>query len=54
MQVHVIGTKGVIALGDELSEFVIPGRDEVASLESIRPQELRLDGFRALASRAPE
>ncbi|WP_338320081.1 hypothetical protein, partial [Bradyrhizobium ottawaense] len=32
--------------------FVIPGRDEVASPESISPQFLRPDGFRGALSRA--
>uniref|UniRef100_UPI00114637D0 hypothetical protein n=1 Tax=Acinetobacter baumannii TaxID=470 RepID=UPI00114637D0 len=34
--------------------FVIPGREEVASPESIRRQVLRTNGFRVHASRAPE
>ena len=38
----------------ELSPFVIPGRDEVASPESIHPPTLPPDGFRVRAAHAPE
>src|SRR6266702_1927983 len=34
--------------------FVIPGRDEVANPESISPPVMRMNGFRARATRAPE
>ncbi len=39
---------------DRVPVAVIPGRDEVASPESIVPPTLRPDGFRARAARAPE
>ncbi|MGW1424674.1 hypothetical protein ACWAT4_31645 [Bradyrhizobium manausense] len=45
---------GVDKDDDRVPLLVIPGRDEVASPESIVLSTLRLDGFRIRAARAPE